>query len=90
MLTLAIHANDCRGVAWASDKTLYHEVNVSRQRIHELKNAVENAGELVIVERPGSTNLDFPAFHGRPLGPQGEYQTIKRGACLLALAHARG
>jgi hypothetical protein len=79
LLTLAIHANDCCGVAWASDTTLYHEVNVSRQRVHELKNALEDAGELVIVERPGSTNLYFVVMHGRPLGPQGEYQTTKRG-----------
>jgi hypothetical protein len=57
LLTLAIHANDCCGVAWASDTTLHHEVNVSRQRIHELKNALEDAGELVTVERPGFTNL---------------------------------
>jgi hypothetical protein len=79
ILTLAIHANECCGVAWASDMTLYSEVNVSRQRIHELKNALEDDGELVIVERPGSTNLYFVAVHGQPLGPQGEYQTTKRG-----------
>jgi hypothetical protein len=79
LLTLAIHANDCCGVAWVSDATLHHEVNVSRQRIHELKNAVEASGELVILERPGTTNLYFVAMHGVPLGPQGEYQTTRRG-----------
>jgi len=79
LLSLAIHANDCCGVAWVSDTTLRHEVNVSRQRIHELKNTVEDAGELVILERPGTTNLYFVAMHGQPLGPQGEYQTTKRG-----------
>jgi hypothetical protein len=79
LLTLAIHANDCCGVAWASDLTLRLEVNVSRQRVHELKNMLEDAGELVIVERPGTTNLYFVAAHGQPLGPQGEYQTTKRG-----------
>jgi hypothetical protein len=79
LLTLAIHANDCCGVAWPSDQTLHLEVNVSRQRVHELKNAIEEDGELVIVERPGTTNLYFIAAHGVPLGPQGEYQTTKRG-----------
>jgi hypothetical protein len=79
LLTLAIHANDCCGVAWPADTTLRGEVNVSRQRVHELKNAVKDAGELVIVERPGSTNLYFVAAHGRPLGPQGAYQTTRRG-----------
>jgi hypothetical protein len=79
LLTVAIHANDCCGVAWASDLTLRLEVNVSRQRVHELKNTLEDAGELVIVERPGTTNLYFVAAHGQPLGPQGEHQTTKRG-----------
>jgi hypothetical protein len=79
LLTLAIHANDCCGVAWASDLTLRLEVNVSRQRVHELKNTLEDAGELVIVERPGTTNLYFVAMHGQPLGPQGEYQTTRHG-----------
>jgi hypothetical protein len=83
ILSLAIHANDCCGVAWVSDTTLRGEVNVSRQRIHELKNAVEDAGELVIVERPGTTNLYFVAVHGQPLGPQGDYQTTKRGQHML-------
>jgi hypothetical protein len=78
-LTVAIHANDCCGVAWPSDTTLRHEVNVSRQRIHELKNMVEDAGELLIIERPGTTNLYFVAVHGKPLGPQGEYLTSKLG-----------
>jgi hypothetical protein len=68
LLNLAIYANDCCGVAWPSDATLYHDVNVSRQRIHELKNRLENQGELVIVERPGSTNLYFVAWQGKPLG----------------------
>jgi hypothetical protein len=79
LLTLAIHANDCCGVAWASDTTLRAEVNVSRQRVHELKNVLEDDGELVTIERPGTTNLYFVAAHGQPLGPQGEYQTTKRG-----------
>lgn len=57
LLDLALYANDCCGVAWPADETLYHDVNVSRQRIHELKNTLENTGELVIVERPGLTNL---------------------------------
>ena len=68
LLNLAIYANDCCGVAWPADATLYHDVNVSRQRIHELKNALERTGELVIVERPGSTNLYFVAWQGQPLG----------------------
>jgi hypothetical protein len=33
LLNLAIYANECCGVAWPSDATLYHDVNVSRQRI---------------------------------------------------------
>jgi hypothetical protein len=74
LLTLAIHANDCCGVAWVSDTTLRHEVNVSRQRIHELKNLLEDAGELVIVERPGHTNLYFVAWQGQPVGGQGAYR----------------
>jgi hypothetical protein len=68
LLNLAIYANDCCGVAWPSDATLYHDVNVSRQRIHELKNRLEEQGELLIVERPGTTNLYFVAWQGKPLG----------------------
>ena len=68
LLDLAIYANDCCGVAWPADATLYHDVNVSRQRIHEVKNALERTGELVIVERPGATNLYFVAWQGQPLG----------------------
>jgi hypothetical protein len=68
LLNLAIYANDCCGVAWPSDATLHHDVNVSRQRIHELKNMLEATGELVIVERPGSTNLYCVAWQGKPLG----------------------
>src|SRR5262245_59407861 len=68
LLDLAIYANDCCGVAWPSDETLYHDVHVSRQRIHELKNHLEDIGELVIVERPGFTNLYFVAWDGKPLG----------------------
>jgi hypothetical protein len=68
LLNLAIYANDCCGVAWPADATLHHDVNVSRQRIHELKNTVEATGELVIVERPGTTNLYFVAWQGQPLG----------------------
>ena len=65
LLNLAIYANDCCGVAWPADATLYHDVNVSRQRIHELKNALERTGELVIVERPG---VDQPVLR-RLAGP---------------------
>jgi len=68
LLNLAIYANDCCGVAWPSDATLYHETNVSRQRIHELKNALERTGELAILERPGTTNLHFVAWQGKALG----------------------
>jgi hypothetical protein len=68
LLNLAIYANDCCGVAWPADATLYHDINVSRQRIHELKNALKRTGELVIVERPGSTNLYLVAWQGQPLG----------------------
>jgi hypothetical protein len=74
LLTLAIHANDCCGVAWVSDTTLRHEVNVSRQRIHELKNALKATGELIIVERPGYTNLYFVSWQGQPVGGQGAYR----------------
>jgi hypothetical protein len=59
LLNLAIYANDCCGVAWPADATLYHDINISRQRIHELKNALE---------RPGATNLYFVAWQGQPLG----------------------
>jgi hypothetical protein len=68
LLDLAIYANDCCGVAWPGDTTLYHDVNVSRQRIHEVKNALEDTGELVILERPGDTNLYLVAWQGTPLG----------------------
>jgi hypothetical protein len=68
LLNLAIYANDCCGVAWPADATLYHDVNVSRQRIHEVKNALERTGELVILERPGATNLYWVAWQGQPLG----------------------
>jgi hypothetical protein len=68
LLNLAIYANDCCGVAWPADATLAHEAHVSRQRIHELKNALKRSGELVIVERPGTTNLYYVAWHGTPLG----------------------
>jgi len=50
LLNLATYANDCCGVAWPSDTTLFHDVHVSRQRIHELKNALEWLSELVILE----------------------------------------
>jgi hypothetical protein len=66
--TYPIYANDCCGVAWPADATLRHEVNVSHQRIHELKHVLKKAGELVIVERPGFTNLYFVAWQGKPLG----------------------
>jgi hypothetical protein len=72
LFNLALYANDCCGVAWPSDATLFQDVNVSRQRIHALKNALEAAGELVIVERPGTTNLYFVAWQGQPLGLDGE------------------
>ena len=68
LLNLAIYANECCGVAWAADATLRHDTNVSHQRVHELKNALEDTGELVIVERPGFTNLYFMAWQGKPLG----------------------
>ena len=68
LLNLAIYANDCCGVAWPADATLFHDINVSRQRIHEVKNALERTGELVIIERPGTTNLYFVAWQGQPLG----------------------
>jgi hypothetical protein len=68
VLTVALHANDCCGVAWPSDTTLRHEVNVSRQRIHELKQQGKRKGELVILERPGTTNLSFIAEGGKPVG----------------------
>ena len=74
LLTLALHANDCCGVAWVSDATLRHEVNVSRQRIHELKNAVKATGELIIVGRPGYTNLYFVSWQGQSVGSQGSYR----------------
>jgi hypothetical protein len=61
-----------------SDTTLRHEVNVSRQRIHELKNAVKAAGELIIVERPGYTSLYFVAWQGQPVGGQGSYRAAPR------------
>jgi hypothetical protein len=68
LLDLALYANDCCGVAWPADATLYHDVNVSRQRIHELKHAVARTGELVLVARSGFTNLHFVAWQGIPLG----------------------
>jgi hypothetical protein len=68
LLTVAIHGNGCCGVAWPSDSTLRREVNVSRQRIHKLKQGVKQAGELVIIERPGTTNLYFIAEGGKPVG----------------------
>jgi hypothetical protein len=68
LLNLAIYANDCCGMAWPADATLYHDINVSRQRIHEVKNALERTGELVILERPGATNLYCVAWQGQPLG----------------------
>jgi hypothetical protein len=33
-----------------------------------VKNAVEDDGELVILERPGFTNIYFEAWDGKPLG----------------------
>jgi hypothetical protein len=67
----SIYANDCCGVAWPSDGTLAHDLNLSRQRLHELTTDLEATrqpvtrkaphlaakGELVILERPGATNL---------------------------------
>ena len=68
LLDLAIYANECCGVAWPADAILRQNTNVSHQRIHELKNALEDDGELAIVERPGSTNLYFVAWQGKPVG----------------------
>jgi hypothetical protein len=79
LTVLAIHANDCCGVAWPSEPTLTHEVNISLQRLHELKQVLPDTGELVMVRRPGKRTLYFVAWHGRPYGPQGEYLTTKRG-----------
>jgi hypothetical protein len=79
LLTLAVHANECCGVAWPSETTLMHEVNISLQRLHELKQALPTTGELVIVRRPGRQTLYFVAWHGQPLGPQGEYLAQKSG-----------
>jgi hypothetical protein len=89
LLNLAIYANDCCGVAWPADATLYHDVNVSRQRIHELKNALKHSGELVIVERPGTTNLYYVAWHGQSLG--GTYADTGQHdpRCPLRYAHAK-
>jgi hypothetical protein len=42
LLNLAIYANDCCGVAWPADATLYQDVNVSRQRFNKLKNTRES------------------------------------------------
>ena len=67
LLNLAIYANDCCGVAWPADTTLYHDVNVSRQRIHALKNILEAMGELVIIERPGSPTCTSSPGRASPL-----------------------
>lgn len=79
LLNLAIYANDCCGVAWPADATLRQDTNVSHQRVHELKNTLEAAQELVIIERPGATNLYYVAWKGVPLGPQGEYTDHRQG-----------
>jgi hypothetical protein len=82
LLDLAIYANDCCGVAWASDTTLADDLKLSRQRLHELTTDLEATrqpvtrkaprlaakGELVIMERPGDTNLYFVSRDGTPLG----------------------
>jgi hypothetical protein len=68
LLDLAISANDCCGVAWPADTTLQRHVRVSRQRIHELKRALTTPGELVILDRPGATNLHLVAWQGPPPG----------------------
>jgi hypothetical protein len=82
LLNLAIYANDCCGVAWPSDATLAHDLNLSRQRLHELTTDLEATrqpvtrqasqrqakGELVILDRPGATNLYCVAWQGKPLG----------------------
>jgi hypothetical protein len=78
-LNLAIYANDCCGVAWPADASLYHDVHVSRQRIHELKRQLVAAQELVITKRPGATNLYYIAWKGVPLGSQGDYAGNRRG-----------
>jgi len=83
LLDLALYANDCCGMAWPADATLSHEVNVSRQRIHEVKNAVEEKGELVIVERPRLTNLYFVAWQGTPLGGTWKYDGRHDPRCPL-------
>ena len=87
LLNLAIYANDCCGVAWPADATLFHDINVSRQRIHEVKNALERTGELVIIERPGTTNLYFVAWQGQPLG--GDYAVTGRHMPGCPLRHPR-
>ena len=42
-------ASNCCGIALVSDTTLHHEVNLSRQHVHELKTILEDAGDCVIV-----------------------------------------
>jgi hypothetical protein len=76
---VAIYANDCCGVAWPTEPTLTHDLRLSLQRLHELKQRLTERGELVMSRRPGRRTLYFIAFHGRALGPQGEYLTTKRG-----------
>ena len=88
LLNLAIYANDCCGVAWPADATLRHETNVSHQRIHELKRALQKTGELVIVERPGFTNLYLVAWQGTPLGGTSHDTGRHDPSCPLRHAHA--
>ena len=65
-----MRASNCCGIAWVSDTTLHHEVNLSRQHVHELKTILEDAGDCVIVARSGYTSLYFVPWQGLPVAHQ--------------------
>jgi len=70
LFNLAVHANECCGLAWPSISTEAHEVNITRRNLHYQHVALVEAGELVIHlgEGPYGTNLYQLAWEGVPLG----------------------
>jgi hypothetical protein len=48
LFNLAVHANECCGLAWPAISTEAHEVNITRRNLHYQHVALVEAGELVI------------------------------------------
>jgi hypothetical protein len=59
LVILAIHANDCCGLAWPAIETLRRKVNVSERQLHYDVAKLRQLGAIQVVPAPGvnGTNL---------------------------------